>query len=201
MPPMTEATTGKPSLKARQRQLREDAILDAARVLLAQKGFTAMTLEDVIAEVGIAKPTLYQHFPSKEALGVSALQKTLRDMHDHLQALAASLPPAQALRAMIAWAIDQHFGPDRSYNFTGALSLFADASLRSAEHDLVSTFAALVADGQQDGSVKTTVAPRLIAQTFLSILKDTTNAYDFSDHLSLLPVIQTEIAQLLLGEV
>jgi AcrR family transcriptional regulator len=198
---MTEATTGKPSMKARQRQLREDAILDAARMLLASKGFTAMTLEDVIAEVGIAKPTLYQHFPSKEALGVRVLQKTLRDMHDHLQALAASLPPAQVLRTMIAWAIDQHFGPDRAYNFTGVLSLFADPSLRATELELVSAFTVLVAHGQQDESVKTRVPPRLIAQTFLSILKDTTNAYDVLHHPSLLPVMQDGVAQLLLGEV
>src|SRR5579862_9671726 len=63
---LEEAPSARPSMKERQWQLRQDAILDAACELLRTKGFNAMTLEDVTEAIGISRPTLYQHFKSKE---------------------------------------------------------------------------------------------------------------------------------------
>jgi len=44
------------------------SILDAARPILLRDGLGGTTLDRVAAEGGIAKMTLYRHFPSKEAL-------------------------------------------------------------------------------------------------------------------------------------
>ena len=59
---------GRLSFKDQAFKLREDAILDAATRTLAAKGFDLMTMDDVAAEVGISKPSLYKHFKSKEDL-------------------------------------------------------------------------------------------------------------------------------------
>ena len=48
-------------------QDREDAIVAAVKRLLAERGFDAMTVDQVAAEVGIAKASLYKHIASKEA--------------------------------------------------------------------------------------------------------------------------------------
>jgi AcrR family transcriptional regulator len=190
---------GKLSMKERQRQLREATILDAARELLSTKGFTAMTLDDVITEVGISKPTFYQHFASKEALGVSVLLRAIREAHDHLKALEASLPPDEAFRAMIDWAIDKHYGPGSYYDFAGVLSLFAHESLRVADRELVKALAALVARGQQEGSVKTSAPPVLVAQTLHSILKDSAYEDELARGQLDLPAMKSGVAKLLLG--
>ena len=52
---------------------REDAIVGTVKRLLAEKGFDLMTVDEVAAEVGIAKASLYKHFPSKEALAAAAM--------------------------------------------------------------------------------------------------------------------------------
>ena len=44
------------------------AILRAARPIMLRDGLGGTTLDRVAAEGGIAKMTLYRHFPSKEAL-------------------------------------------------------------------------------------------------------------------------------------
>ena len=48
---------------------REDAIVSTVMRLLAEKGFDAMTVDEVAADVGIAKASLYKHFSSKEEIG------------------------------------------------------------------------------------------------------------------------------------
>ena len=58
----------RPSFREQVLQAREEAIVVAVNRLLADKGFEAMTVDAVAAEVGIAKASLYKHFVSKEAL-------------------------------------------------------------------------------------------------------------------------------------
>ena len=65
---MLAKTATKISFKAQMLQAREDAIMRVVNQLLAEKGFDAMTVDEVAAKVGIAKASLYKHFPSKEDL-------------------------------------------------------------------------------------------------------------------------------------
>src|SRR5690349_8132383 len=133
---MSAETSKKISMKDRQLELRENTILEAARELLSQKGFAAMTLDDVISEVGISKPTFYQHFTSKEQLAVSVLIREIKDTRGRLQEYEAALPPDQAIKAMINWAIDQHFGSCTYYDFTSMVPLCAHQKIRNAECEL-----------------------------------------------------------------
>lgn len=52
---------------------REKLIIETVNNLLATKGYDAMTVDEIADSVGIAKASLYRHFPSKEALAVGAL--------------------------------------------------------------------------------------------------------------------------------
>lgn len=47
---------------------RERAILDAALRCFAANGYSGTTMDQVAEAAGLSKPTLYQYFPSKEAL-------------------------------------------------------------------------------------------------------------------------------------
>ena len=65
------------TFRAKVLQAREDAIVATVKRLLASKGFDQMTVDEVAAEVGIAKASLYKHFASKEALAAAAMKQTM----------------------------------------------------------------------------------------------------------------------------
>lgn len=64
--------------KAQVQQLREEAIVSAVNRLLATKGYDLMTVDEVAAEAGIAKASLYKHFTSKEELAGAAMVRVLQ---------------------------------------------------------------------------------------------------------------------------
>ena len=86
---MTRTPVIKVSFKAQMLQAREDAIIEVVNHLLAEKGFEAMTVDEVAAQVGIAKASLYKHFPSKEDLAAAAMVRVMRKAQAYLQALPA----------------------------------------------------------------------------------------------------------------
>ena len=53
---------------------REHQILTAARRLFAERGYAAVTMDDVAAEVGVTKPLLYTYFGNKERLYLACME-------------------------------------------------------------------------------------------------------------------------------
>jgi AcrR family transcriptional regulator len=45
-----------------------DEILAASQTLIAERGYAAMSMDDLAARVGVSKPTLYSQFSTKEEL-------------------------------------------------------------------------------------------------------------------------------------
>ncbi|MEP7284362.1 MAG: TetR/AcrR family transcriptional regulator [Chloroflexota bacterium] len=58
----------KTSYKEREKQRREQDILETAAQLLIERGYVNLNMDDLAETVGISKPTLYQHFKSKDEL-------------------------------------------------------------------------------------------------------------------------------------
>jgi len=82
-----------------------DRLLDAAQDIIQRQGYNAMSFDDVAKMVGIKKPSIVHHFPTKAALGKAVIQR-YREMFG--QALAGILAqPDQDLRQ----ALEFYFGP------------------------------------------------------------------------------------------
>src|SRR5581483_940611 len=64
-------------LKKQWRQARAELILDEAEKLHAEKGYHDTSIDEIAARAGVAKGTLYQHFPSKEALILALLERNV----------------------------------------------------------------------------------------------------------------------------
>ncbi|MCW8955951.1 MAG: TetR/AcrR family transcriptional regulator [Gammaproteobacteria bacterium] len=58
--------------KQRERQLREQLILDTAKDILSREGFANLTMERIAVDIEYSKGTIYNHFSSKEDI-ISAL--------------------------------------------------------------------------------------------------------------------------------
>ena len=94
---------------ARQENIR-DLILDAVDALLARFGYRKMTMEDVAREVGIGKGTIYLHFPSKEELVLSHIDRIAETVVRELRELAASPDPVdRRLRRMLVLRVLHRF--------------------------------------------------------------------------------------------
>ena len=65
-----------PSDRSEKREVSE-RILDAATRLFAERGFEATSLQSVADAVGIRKPSLLYHFPSKDELRRAVLDNLL----------------------------------------------------------------------------------------------------------------------------
>lgn len=103
-----------PKLSFRQKQLivRESAIVQATNRLLAQKGYDLMTMDEVAAEVGIAKASLYKHFASKELLAAAAMIRLLEHTLEHVRGQAADVPAIARLRDLLQWALQLRMDGD-----------------------------------------------------------------------------------------
>ena len=55
----------------------EEAILRAALQLMAELGYDAMSVEAIASRAGTGKATIYRRWPSKEAIVIDAIQRTL----------------------------------------------------------------------------------------------------------------------------
>ena len=102
---MNTAAPSKMSFKQQMLQAREDAIIRAVNLLLAEKGFEAMTVDEVAAQVGIAKASLYKHFPSKEDLAAAAMAHLMGQAQAFLDTLPEEQAPLDKLRAVVRWTM------------------------------------------------------------------------------------------------
>ena len=98
-----------------------DVILDAADRLLARYGYKKMTVEDLAQEVGIGKGTIYLHFPSKEEVVLSHVDRIVERLKVRLLAIAREeSPPAERLRLMLVERVLFRF--DSVQHYTESLS-------------------------------------------------------------------------------
>ncbi|WP_299512495.1 helix-turn-helix domain-containing protein [uncultured Limnohabitans sp.] len=98
-------TAPKKSFKVQMLAAREAAIIQSVNRLLAEKGFDVMTVDEVAAEVGIAKASLYKHFNSKEELACAAMVTAMRRAQDVIQAMDPQLAPLDKLKAVTRWTM------------------------------------------------------------------------------------------------
>lgn len=101
--------------RKRPRQERSKAtvetILAATARVLVKKGFDGLTTNAVAEQAGVSIGSLYQYFPSKEALVAALIEQHIEEMHQALfseMTRVAQLPMAEAVRALIELTIRAH---------------------------------------------------------------------------------------------
>ncbi len=81
---------------------KRDQLLDAAFRLFYLSGFHAVGIDTILAEAGVAKMTLYNHFKSKDELIVAALERRAEEILAHRSAAleAAGNDPISQIEAL-----------------------------------------------------------------------------------------------------
>jgi AcrR family transcriptional regulator len=95
MPPSpTPHSATSPLPWRRKGEQTAERILDAAEVLFAERGYAGTSLRDVATQVELRIPSLYNHFPSKDALYGAVLGRGIGPVLEML-AEFATLPAAE----------------------------------------------------------------------------------------------------------
>jgi AcrR family transcriptional regulator len=120
---------------ARRDDIR-DLILDAVDVLLAKFGYKKMTMEDVARQVGIGKGTIYLHFPGKEELILSHIDRIAERIVAKIREIAGSSDsPDRRIRKMLVHRVLFRFDSVAHYsqNLSDLLSSVRTALLTRRE--------------------------------------------------------------------
>lgn len=145
------------SFKAQMLKVREDAIVHAVNRLLAEKGFDAMTVDEVAAKVGIAKASLYKHFPSKEDLAAAAMVRVMRRAQEFFGSLSDQASALENLRAAVRWTMGVKLAGDMpslpSQNSRLRASLMANQDYMDGLMEVSDRLGAWIEAAQANGSI------------------------------------------------
>ncbi len=159
-----------PTVRERMLRVREEAIVDAVNHLLVDKGYDLMTVDEVAAAVGIAKASLYKHFPSKEALAAAAMVRTLQRAQAFLAQLALQdLGAAARLKAVVRWIMQMQYDGAMpslpSENSTLRSVLTGDRAYVQLLMEVSEVLGGWIEQAQRDGDIDRRLPPDVVLFT------------------------------------
>jgi TetR/AcrR family transcriptional regulator, regulator of autoinduction and epiphytic fitness len=153
-------------------KVREDAIVAAVNRLLAEKGFDLMTVDEVAAEVGIAKASLYKHFASKEALAAAAMVRVLQRTAEVVEAQPPALDAFGKLQAVTRWALQVQLAGEMptlpSQNSTLRAELLGSKAYLDLLMHVSDQLGAWIQQAQADGAIDPGLPPEVVLYTIFA---------------------------------
>ena len=142
---------GPPTRRSRLKSDRRTQLASAAERLIAERGFSAVRLEDIGAAAGVSGPAIYRHFASKEALLVELLVGVSTRLLEGARAVRARrCDPATTLEQLIDFHLDFVFAePDLiriQDRDLAQLPSAAHRQVRRAQRQYVEIWAAVLRD-------------------------------------------------------
>ncbi len=172
----TLAAPAKKSFKAQMLEAREQAITASVNRLLSEKGFDAMTVDEVAAEVGIAKASLYKHFSSKEELACAAMVQAMQKAEAFLEELSqtdvtdsTACVPLNKLMATTRWTLQLKLAGEMptlpSHNSTLRATLMASRPYMDGLMKVSEVLGGWIVQAQQDGYINASLPPLAVLYT------------------------------------
>ncbi len=171
------------SFKEQVLRVREDAIISSVNRLLADKGFDLMTVDEVAADVGIAKASLYKHFSSKEALAAAAMVRLMERTQAVVdqQAARTDASPFERLHAITCWALEVQLAGDMptvpSQNSSLRAELMASKSYLDAILRVSDVLGSWIVQAQADGDIDPALPPEVVLYTIYARACDPVPAF------------------------
>lgn len=159
-----------PGRRERRRTQTLDHVASTAMRLFEAQGYDATTMEQIAQQSDLAKGTLYNHFPTKEAILAHWVHL---ELVVDAQRLHASIDPKAGFTAQLTGLLDASAEWSERYRaylldyfrfrFLNIESELGGGGDRGTPRDLSGLFEALIAAAQQAGTLRTDVSAAHLA--------------------------------------
>ena len=180
-------------------------ILDVGQQLIQTRGFTAMSFQEIAVQVGIKKPSIIHHFPSKSDLGVAIIQRYRNTFATQLEAIKND-------SSKNAWdALAFYFSPYQQFaqtndtvclcgSLAGEVPALPEAmrvEVKQFMEDHQAWLEDILRKGRKAGELNFSDTPRRLARMLFNMLQGTLLVKRSTDDISQLEDVIKSIKQML----
>jgi AcrR family transcriptional regulator len=147
-PVKTKAARGRPrtGTKGMPRADREQQLLDVGERLFAERGYRAVSMDDIASAAGVTKPIIYGYFGSKDAFYAAGIRRAYDECAARVEAAAATeAAPGEriwrVIQAVFGW-VEEYRG--HMPMVTGADVVSAGAEAARSRGRMVSVIAGIL---------------------------------------------------------
>jgi AcrR family transcriptional regulator len=162
------------SRRQRKRQAMHQSLLDTAQRLFDEHGIARTTVDDIAEAADVARTTVFNHFPSKEAIALELAADNMQRIAESAQALLESGMPAldvlqATCRSILESALDQG-------ELSAAVArelLHSDPERCARAHNLVPVrhiIEAILLQAREEDAVRPDLPLGIVAERFSSLL-------------------------------
>lgn len=155
-----------------------ERIADEAETLIRSLGYNGFSYEDIARVVGIRKPSIHHHFPSKADLGAVVVKRYTQRFHASLQHIDSEHADPQERLLAYAELFERTYANDRGLCVCGMLGAEADALADEVNAQVRRFFeinmewlGAVFAAGQESGRFNSAASAADRAHAYLCMLE------------------------------
>ncbi|HVO40906.1 MAG TPA: TetR/AcrR family transcriptional regulator, partial [Spirochaetia bacterium] len=147
-------------------------IVDRSRALFLERGFSALSMEEIASLQGISKKTLYRYFPNKAALSEAAIEERILEVVAEIQRIAddPGLPLLRRLRGVLRVvsrqiaALGENLVKDLYYHYPELWERID----RFRRERVFGVITRLFEEGIREGYFRRDIEPRLVPVLFIN---------------------------------
>jgi len=163
---------------ARLREFDEEKALDAAMRLFWEKGYSATSLSDLTAKMGIQRPSLYAAFGDKEGLFEAALRRYTKLHASKIRIKLQNKPVREGIRTFFEELVEEEYKKEPSKGCFCINTMVELAShnekfeILTREHQMYLSvlFQELIDEGVRNGEFINNLNSKALAQMLVTSL-------------------------------
>ena len=143
----------------------DERIVRAAMTLISEQGMSGVSMSDVARAAGVARQTLYNHYPDVESIVLTMLERHEAESLGQLRAFLETIDsPIAKIEHVVRQAVVTVGHAHQSAAWKVGLSAEAQARLRRHSEAVLAVIVEVLEDGKQQGIFRDDLEPELDAR-------------------------------------